>query len=54
MENRRFLITGYAAASNGSKVVRKSLKGMPADSSQLALQLAEEFERAGAKELLAK
>ena len=54
MENRRFLITGYAAASNGSKVVRKSLKGMPADSDQLALQLAEEFERAGAKELLAK
>ena len=54
MENRRFLITGYAAASNGSKVVRKSLKGMPADSNQLALQLAEEFERAGAKELLAK
>ena len=54
MENRRFLITGYAAASNGSKVVRKSLKGMPADSDQLALQLAEDFERAGAKELLAK
>jgi len=53
MENRRFLITGYAAASNGSKVVRKSLKGMPADSDQLALQLAEEFERAGARELLA-
>ena len=54
MENRRFLITGYAAASNGSKVVRKSLKGMPADSNQLALQLAEDFEKAGAKELLAK
>ncbi len=54
MENRRFLITGYAAASNGSKVVRKSLKGMPADSDQLALQLAEDFERAGARELLAK
>jgi hydroxymethylbilane synthase len=54
MENRRFLITGYAAASNGSKVVRKSLKGMPADSDQLALQLAEDFERAGAKELLAE
>ena len=54
MENRRFLITGYTAASNGSKVVRKSLKGMPADSDQLALQLAEDFERAGAKELLAK
>ena len=54
MENRRFLITGYAATSNGSKVVRKSLKGMPADSDQLALQLAEDFERAGAKELLAK
>jgi hydroxymethylbilane synthase len=54
MENRRFLITGYAAASNGSKVVRKFLKGMPADSDQLALQLAEDFERAGAKELLAK
>ena len=54
MENRRFLITGYAAASNGSKVVRKSLKGMPADSDQLTLQLAEDFERAGAKELLAK
>ena len=54
MENRRFLITGYTAASNGSKVVRKSLKGMPADSDQLALQLAEEFERAGARELLAK
>jgi len=54
MEDRRFLITGYAAASNGSKVVRKSLKGMPADSDQLALQLAEDFERAGAKELLAK
>ena len=54
MESRRFLITGYAAASNGSKVVRKSLKGMPADSDQLALQLAEDFERAGAKELLAK
>ena len=54
MENRRFLITGYAAASNGSKVVRKSLKGMPADSSQLALQLAKDFEKAGAKELLAK
>ena len=54
MKNRRFLITGYAAAGNGSKVLRKSLKGMPADSSQLALQLAEEFERAGAKELLAK
>lgn len=53
MENRRFLITGYAAASNGSKVVRKSLKGMPADSDQLALQLAEDFERAGARELLA-
>ena len=53
MENRRFLITGYAAASNGSKVVRKSLKGMPADSDKLALQLAEEFERAGARELLA-
>ena len=53
MENRRFLITGYAATSNGSKVVRKSLKGMPADSDQLALQLAEEFERAGARELLA-
>ena len=53
MENRRFLITGYVAASNGSKVVRKSLKGMPADSDQLALQLAEEFERAGARELLA-
>ena len=53
MENRRFLITGYAAASNGSKVVRKSLKGMPADSDQLALHLAEEFERAGARELLA-
>jgi hydroxymethylbilane synthase len=54
MENRRFLITGYVAASNGSKVVRKSLKGMPADSSQLALQLAKDFEKAGAKELLAK
>ena len=54
MENRRFLITGYAAASNGSKVVRKSSKGMPADSSQLALQLAKDFEKAGAKELLAK
>ena len=54
MENRRFLITGYAAASNGSKVVRKSLKGMPADSDQLALQLVEEFERAGARELLAR
>ena len=54
MENRRFLITGYAAAGNGSKVLRKSLKGMPADSNQLALQLAEDFERAGAKELLAK
>ena len=53
IENRRFLITGYVAASNGSKVVRKSLKGMPADSDQLALQLAEEFERAGARELLA-
>jgi len=53
MENRRFLITGYVAASNGSKVVRKSLKGMPTDSDQLALQLAEEFERAGARELLA-
>jgi hydroxymethylbilane synthase len=54
MENRRFLITGYAAASNGSKVVRKSLKGMPADSDQLALQLVEDFERAGARELLAR
>ena len=54
MENRRFLITGYASASNGSKVVRKSLKGMPAASDQLALQLAGEFEKAGAKELLAK
>ena len=54
MENRRFLITGYAAAGNGSKVLRKSLKGMPADSNQLALQLAEDFEKAGAKELLAK
>ncbi len=53
MENRRFLIKGYAATSNGSKVVRKSLKGMPTDSDQLALQLAEEFERAGARELLA-
>ena len=53
MENRRFLITGYVAASNGSKVVRTSLKGMPADSNQLALKLAEEFERAGARELLA-
>ena len=54
MENRRFLITGYTATTNGSKVLRKSLKGMPADSNQLALQLAEEFERAGARELLAK
>ena len=54
MENRRFLITGYAAAGNGSKVLRKSLKGMPADSNRLALQLAEDFEKAGAKELLAK
>jgi len=27
---------------------------MPADSNQLALQLAEDFEKAGAKELLAK
>jgi len=53
MENRRFLITGYTAAANGSKVLRKSLKGMPADSNQLAQQLAEEFEQAGAKELLA-
>ena len=53
MENRRFLITGYAAATNGSKVIRKSLKGMPADSSQLAQQLAEEFVHAGARELLA-
>ena len=53
MENKRFLITGYAAAANGSKVLRKSLKGMPADSIQLALQLAEEFEKAGARELLA-
>jgi len=53
MENRRFLITGYAAAGNGSKVLRKSLKGMPADSNQLALQLAEEFEQAGVRELLA-
>ena len=53
IENRRFLITGYVAASNGSKVVRKSLKEMPADSDRLALQLAEEFERAGARELLA-
>lgn len=52
MENNRFLITGYAAASNGSKVLRKSLKGMPDDSNQLALQLAKEFEKAGAKELL--
>ena len=53
MENRRFLITGYAAAVDGSKVLRKSLKGMPADSSRLARQLAEEFEQAGARELLA-
>ena len=53
MKNRRFLITGYTAAANGSKVLRKSLKGMPADSSQLAQQLAKEFEQAGAKELLA-
>ena len=53
IENRRFLITGYAATSNGSQVIRKSMKGMPADSNQLALHLAEEFEYAGAKELLA-
>ena len=53
IESRRLLITGYAAATNRSKVIRKSLKGMPADSSQLALQLAEEFEQAGARELLA-
>ena len=53
MENRRFLITGYTAAANGSKVLRKSLKGMPTDFNQLAQRLAEEFEEAGAKELLA-
>jgi porphobilinogen deaminase len=53
MENRRFLITGYTAVANGSKVLRKSLKGMPTDSNQLAQQLAEEFKQAGAKELLA-
>ena len=52
IENRRCLITGYAATSNGSQVIRKSMKGMPADSNQLALHLAEEFEHAGAKEML--
>ena len=53
MENGRFLITGYAAAVDGSKVLRKSLKGKPDESSRLARQLAEEFEESGAKELLA-
>ena len=53
MENRRFVITGYAAAVDGSKVLRKSLKGMPDESGRLARQLAEEFEQAGARELLA-
>ena len=52
MENRHFLITGYTATANGSKVLRKSLKGIPAKSNQLAQKLAEEFEQAGAKELL--
>ncbi|MBC8256083.1 MAG: hydroxymethylbilane synthase [Candidatus Marinimicrobia bacterium] len=54
IENRRFIITGYAASSSGSKVIRKYLKGMPADSTQLAQQLSEEFEHAGAKSLLAE
>ena len=53
MENRRFLIRGYTAAANGSKVLRKSLKGKPDESSRLARQLAEEFEQVGARELLA-
>ena len=53
MESGHFFITGYTAAENGSKVLRKSLKGMPGDSNQLAEQLAEEFEQAGARELLA-
>jgi len=53
MENRCFLITGYIATANGSKVLRKSLKGMLGNSSQLARQLAEVFEKAGARELLA-
>jgi len=53
MEDRRFVITGYAATVDGSKVLRKSLKGMPDESSRLARQLAEAFEQAGARELLA-
>ena len=53
MENRRFVLTGYASTVDGSKVLRKSLKGMPNESGRLARQLAEAFEQAGAKELLA-
>jgi len=54
MENRFFVITGFTATVDGSKVLRKSLKGMPVDTSQLAKQLAKEFEQAGARELLAR